>query len=189
VLTSSAGALIPLSQLAEIRLQTGESMINREMNHRYLLVKLDYHDRDPHALVREVTKAIGEKVSFDQKKYHLEWGGKFEGQRRAEAQFKLILGLVIGLMIVLLYAEFGVLRQVLLVLGVVPLATLGGLIALDVTKTTLNVASGVGFIALFGVAVMNGVIMVANLNRVREQGLPLFEAVLVGAGERLRPTN
>ena len=187
VLTSSAGALIPLSQLAEIRLQTGESMINREMNHRYLLVKLDYHDRDPRALVREVTKAIGEKVSFDRKKYHLEWGGKFEGQRRAEAQFKLIICLVLGLMIVLLYAEFGVLRQVLLVLGVVPLATLGGLIALDVTKTTLNVASGVGFIALFGVAVMNGVIMVANLNRIREQGLSLFEAVLVGAGERLRP--
>src|SRR5450432_3076006 len=75
VLTSSSGALIPLSQLAEVRLQTGESMINREMNHRYLLVKLDYHDRDPRVLVREVTKAIGEKVSFDQKKYHLEWGG------------------------------------------------------------------------------------------------------------------
>jgi cobalt-zinc-cadmium resistance protein CzcA len=71
--------------------------------------------------------------------------------------------------------------------GVVPLATLGGLIALHATGTTLNVASGVGFIALFGVAVMNGVIMVANLNRVRANGLPLFEAVLGGAGERLRP--
>jgi cobalt-zinc-cadmium resistance protein CzcA len=69
----------------------------------------------------------------------------------------------------------------------VPLATLGGLIALYATGTTLNVASGVGFIALFGVAVMNGVIMVANLNHVRERGVPLFEAVLIGAGERLRP--
>ncbi len=75
----------------------------------------------------------------------------------------------------------------LLILGVVPLATLGGLIALHLTGMTLNVASGVGFIALFGVAVMNGVIMVANLNRVREQGVPLLEAVLAGAGERLRP--
>src|SRR5207237_10231807 len=72
-------------------------------------------------------------------------------------------------------------------LGVVPLATLGALVALHVTGTTLNVASGVGFIALFGVAVMNGVIMVANLNRVRDQGVPLFDAVLTGAGERLRP--
>ena len=90
-------------------------------------------------------------------------------------------------MTVLLYAEFGVLRQVLLILGVVPLATLGGLIALHLTGHTLNVASGVGFIALFGVAVLNGVIMVANLNRIREQGGPLFEAVLIGACERLRP--
>ncbi len=187
VLTSSTGALIPLSQLADVKVQTGESMINREMNHRYLLVKLDYHDRDPAALVSQVTKAIAAKVSFDRKKYHLKWGGQFESQRRAEARFKLILGLVLGLMIILLYAEFGVLRQVLLILSLVPLATLGGLIALHLTGTTLNVASGVGFIALFGVAVMNGVIMVANLNRVREQGTPLFEAVLVGAGERLRP--
>jgi len=91
-------------------------------------------------------------------------------------------------MMVLLYAEFGALRQVLLIIGVVPLATLGGLIALHLTGTTFNVASGVGFIALFGVAVMNAVIMVANLNRVREEGgPPLFEAVLTGAGERLRP--
>ena len=90
-------------------------------------------------------------------------------------------------MVVLLYAGFGSLRQALLILGVVPLATLGGLIALHVTGTTLNVASGVGFIALFGVAVMNGVIMVANLNRVHGTGVRISEAVLIGAGERLRP--
>jgi cobalt-zinc-cadmium resistance protein CzcA len=88
---------------------------------------------------------------------------------------------------VLLFAQFGALRQVALILGVVPLATLGGLIALHVTGVTLNVASAVGFIALFGVAVMNGVIMVANLNRIRDSGLDLFEAVIAGAGERLRP--
>ena len=187
VLTSSDGALIPLSQVAQIKLQTGESTINREMNHRYLLVKLDYQDRDPAALVEEVTKAIAEKVSFDRKKYHIEWGGQFEGQKRAETRFRLILGMVLAAMMVLLYAEFGLLRQVFLIVGVVPLATLGGLIALHATGITLNVASGVGFIALFGVAVMNGVIMVANLNRVREQGGSLFEAVLAGAGERLRP--
>src|SRR3984885_16154783 len=90
-------------------------------------------------------------------------------------------------MVVLLVAQFGALRQVALILGVVPLATLGGLIALHVTGVTLNVASAVGFIALFGVAVMNGVIMVANLNRIRDSGLPLIEAVVAGANERLRP--
>jgi len=187
VLTSSDGALIPLSQVAQVKLQTGESMINREMNHRYLLVKLNYHDRDALSVVADVSKAIEQKVSFDRRKYHIEWGGQLEGQERAEARFRLIIGLALAAMMVLLYAEFGVLRQVFLIIGVVPLATLGGLIALHATATTLNVASGVGFIALFGVAVMNGVIMVANLNRVREQGMPLLEAVLAGAVERLRP--
>jgi cobalt-zinc-cadmium resistance protein CzcA len=157
------------------------------MNHRYLLVKLDYHDRDPLSVVADVSKAIDQKVAFDRGKYRIEWGGQLEGQQRAETRFRLIIGLALATMMVLLYAEFGALRQVLLVIGVVPLATLGGLIALHVTGITLNVASGVGFIALSGVAVMNGVIMVANLNRVRDQGLPLFDAVLAGAGERLRP--
>jgi len=187
LLTSSDGALIPLSQVAEIKFQTGEGMINREMDRRYLLVKLNYSDRDPVSLVRDVTNSIAQKISFDRSKYHIEWAGQFEGVLRAEARFELILGLVLGAMMVLLYAEFGALRQVLLVIGVVPLATLGGLIALHVTGTTLNVASGIGFIALFGVAVMNGVIMVANLNRVREQGVSLADAVLTGASERLRP--
>jgi cobalt-zinc-cadmium resistance protein CzcA len=187
VLTSSDGALVPLSQVADVKLQTGESMINREMNHRYLLVKLDYRDRDPLSVVADVTKAINQNVSFDRSKYHIEWGGQLEREQRAETRFRLIIALALAIMMVLLYAEFGALRQVLLIIGVVPLATLGGLIALHATGTTLNVASGVGFIALSGVAVMNGVIMVANLNRMREQGLPVFEAVLAGAGERLRP--
>ena len=187
VLTSSDGALIPLSQVADIGFQAGESMINREMDQRYLLVKLNYRDRDPVALVKDIGSAIAQKISFDKEKYRIEWAGQFEGEQRAEANFRLVLGMVLGLMMVLLYAEFGALRQVLLVMSVVPLATLGGLAALHLTGTTLNVASGVGFIALFGVAVMNGVIMVANLNRVREQGGALFEAVLGAAGERLRP--
>jgi cobalt-zinc-cadmium resistance protein CzcA len=157
------------------------------MNHRHLTVKLNYRGRDLSSLLADAQKQVDEKVSFDPDKYSIEWGGQFENQRRAEARLALILGLVLGLMVVLLYAGFGILRQALLILGAVPLATLGGLIALYATGTTLNVASGVGFIALFGVAVMNGVIMVANLNHVRERGVPLFEAVLIGAGERLRP--
>src|SRR5262249_22055288 len=113
VLSSSTGALIPLSQVAAIRLQTGESMINREMNHRYLLVKLDYENRDPASLVAEVNAAIAQKVKFDRNKYRLVWGGQLEGQQRAEARFRLILGLVLAAIMVLLYAEFGLLRQVL----------------------------------------------------------------------------
>jgi cobalt-zinc-cadmium resistance protein CzcA len=157
------------------------------MNQRSVTVKLNYADRDLPSLLAEAQKKIAERVAFDAKRYRIQWGGDFENQQRAEARFALIVSLVLGSMIILLYAEFGVLRQVLLVLGVVPLATLGGLIALHFAGATLNVASGVGFIALFGVAVMNGVIMVANLNRIREQGGPLFDAVMTGASERLRP--
>jgi heavy metal efflux system protein len=187
LLTSSSGALVPLSQVASIKLQTGESTINRNMNHRYLAVKLNSTGRSLPALVAEAQKAIAAKVTLDPSKYHLQWSGDFENEVRAEARFVLIIGLVLGLMVVLLFAEFGALRQVALILGVVPLATLGGLIALHVTGVTVNVASAVGFIALFGVAVMNGVIMVANLNRMRDSGLPLNEAVVAGASERLRP--
>jgi cobalt-zinc-cadmium resistance protein CzcA len=187
LLTSSSGALVPLSQVASIKLQTGESTINRNMNHRYLSVKLNSSGRSLPALVAEAQKAIAAKVKLDPSQYRLQWSGDFENEQRAEARFVLILGLILGLMVVLLFGEFGALRQVALILGVVPLATLGGLVALHVTGVTVNVASAVGFIALFGVAVMNGVIMVANLNRMRDSGLPLNEAVIAGASERLRP--
>jgi cobalt-zinc-cadmium resistance protein CzcA len=187
LLTSSDGALIPLSDVARIKLQTGESTINRDMNRRYLLVKFDSNGRSLPAMLADAKQAVAAKVTFDPARYSLEWTGHFEDEQRAEARFVLILGLMLGLMIVFLYAEFGLLRQVALILCVVPLATLGGLIALHVTAVTLNVASAVGFIALFGVAVMNGVIMVANLNRVRNTGIPLLEAVIAGATERLRP--
>jgi cobalt-zinc-cadmium resistance protein CzcA len=157
------------------------------MNQRHLTVKFNYRDRDLSSLLAEAKQKVSEKVSFDPEKYSIEWGGQFENQQRAEARLLLIMGLVLGLMVVLLYAGFGSLRQALLILGVVPLATLGGLLAIHVTGTTLNVASGVGFIALFGVAVMNGVVMVANLNRAHGTGVRISEAVLIGAGERLRP--
>jgi cobalt-zinc-cadmium resistance protein CzcA len=187
VLTSSSGALVPLSQVARIQLQQGESTINREMNRRYLLVKFNSDGRSLPALLADAKKAVAEQVSFDPKRYRVEWVGHFADEQRAEARFVLILGLILAMMITLLYAGFGTMRHVALILSVVPLATLGGLIALHVTGVTLNVASGVGFIALFGVAVMNGVIMVANLNRVRDLGAPLIDAVVSGANERLRP--
>jgi cobalt-zinc-cadmium resistance protein CzcA len=187
LLASSGGALVPLSQVAEIKLQSGESTINRHMNHRYLMVKFNFHGRSLPSVVAEAQSAVAAQVKFDPRRYRLEWGGQFESEARAEARFGLIIGLILGLMIALLYAEFGRLRRVALILAVVPLATLGGLMALTLTGTTLNVASGVGFIALFGVAVMNGVIMLANLDRLRDSGLPLRDAVLTGALERLRP--
>jgi cobalt-zinc-cadmium resistance protein CzcA len=186
-LTSSTGARVPLSQVATITQRNGEGTITRENNHRNLTVRIDLADRDMGSYLVEVKDRIAQTVHFDESKYHLEFGGQFENQERAQRRFTLILGLVLGVMLLLLYTEFGRLRQALLILGILPLATLGGLIALFVTGETLNVATAVGFIALFGVAVQNGIIMVANLNRVRESGVSLRNAVISGASERFRP--
>ena len=186
-LNTATGAQIPLSQVSHIKLQSGESTIAHEMGHRELLVRIDDQGRALSDYLAEAQRKIGQSVSFDHGNYSLEWGGQFENQQRAQARLILILGIVLALMTVFLFAEFGKMRQAILILVVVPLATLGGLIALHLTGNTLNVASAVGFIALFGVAVQNGIIMISNINRVREQGVALREAVLSGAVERFRP--
>ena len=187
VLTTAGGAQIPLSQVAHIKLQTGESTISHEMTHRELIVRINYRNRALSDYLAEAQSKINQSVHFDSTKYHLVWGGAFENQQRAQARLTLIMGLVLALMTMFLFAEFGKMRQAVLILGVVPLAALGGLITLHLTGETLNVASAVGFIALFGVAVQNGIIMIANINRVRQHGLALHEAVLAGTVERFRP--
>jgi cobalt-zinc-cadmium resistance protein CzcA len=187
VLTTSGGAQIPLSEVAHIRLQTGESLITREMGRRELLVRIDYRDRPLSDYLKEAQAGIDRTVHFDHDKYRLEWGGQFESEQRAQARLTLTMGIVLALMTIFLFAEFGKMRQAILLLSVVPLATLGGLIAIHLRDQTLNVASAVGFIALFGVAVQNGIIMISNINRVRGQGLALREAVVTGAVERFRP--
>ena len=184
---TSAGLQVPLSQVADIRVQSGESTITRENGQRNLTIRIDNRDRDLTSYLEEAQQKIAARVHFDPKKVRLEWGGQFENQRRAESRLAVILGLVMGMMLIFLTIGTRSLRQALLILGIVPLATLGGLISLHLTGQTLNVASGVGFIALFGVAVQNGIIMVANLNRMRASGLELHEAIMKGATERLRP--
>ncbi|HVH82303.1 MAG TPA: CusA/CzcA family heavy metal efflux RND transporter, partial [Stellaceae bacterium] len=181
------GAQIPLSQVAKIRVRSGESIVTREDRQRNLTIRIDNRDRDLTSYLEEAQAKIAERVQFDKDKVHLEWGGQFENQRRAESRLMVILALVMGLMLILLTVGIGSLRQALLILGIVPLAALGGLISLHVTGQNLNVASGVGFIALFGVAVQNGIIMISNLNRIRRAGFELHEAVMRGATERLRP--
>jgi heavy metal efflux system protein len=186
-LHTASGAQVPLSQIAAIRVRSGESTITRENGHRNLTIRIDNRDRDLTSYLEEAQAKIAARVHFDPNRVRLEWGGQFENQRRAEARLLVILAMVMGLMLILLTVGTGLLRQAALILGVVPLATLGGLFALHVTGQTLNVATGVGFIALFGVAVQNGIIMVANLNRMRKSGLELHDAIMKGATERLRP--
>ena len=187
LVNTTSGAQIPLSMIANIKVRSGESTVTRENGQRNLTIRIDNRDRDLTSYLKEAQAKIESQVHFDHDKVRLEWGGQFENQRRAETRLLVILGLVMGLMLIFLTVGTGSLRQAVLILGVVPLATLGGLISLHITGQNLNVASGVGFIALFGVAVQNGIIMVANLNRMRRAGLELHEAILKGATERLRP--
>ena len=186
-LHTSSGMQVPLSQVADIRVQSGESTITRENGQRNLTIRIDNRDRDLSSFLAEAQAKITARVHFDPNQVRLEWGGQFENQRRAEARLLVILGLVLGMMLIFLTIGLQSLRQALLILGIVPLATLGGLVSLHFRGETINVASGVGFIALFGVAVQNGIIMVANLNRMRAAGLELHEAIMKGATERLRP--
>lgn len=186
-LSGAGGAQVPLSQVATVETRSGESVITRENGQRNLTIRIDNRDRDLTSYLEEAQRRIGEQVHFDKDKIRLEWGGQFENQRRAESRLMVILGLVMGLMLIFLTIGTKSFRQALLILSVVPLATLGGLISLHLTGQNLNVASGVGFIALFGVAVQNGIIMVSNLNRMRKSGLELHEAIMKGATERLRP--
>jgi cobalt-zinc-cadmium resistance protein CzcA len=186
-LRSADGAQVPLSTITRIREQSGEATVAHEMGQRNLIVRIDNRGRALSDYLADADRQIAAKVTFDKSRYRLQWGGQFENQQRAQSRLALALVMVLAVMMIFLFAEFGRLRQAALVLGVVPLAALGGLIAIVVRGETLNIATAVGFIALFGVAVQNGVIMVSNFNRVREKGVAITEAVLLGATQRFRP--
>jgi cobalt-zinc-cadmium resistance protein CzcA len=186
-ISSPSGARIPLSDVAAIKIGPGESMISREMGRRHVSVKLDLRGRDLATFLAEAQRSIESNVQYDHEKYEITWGGQFENQQRAQARLTLIIPAVLGLIFLILFAAFGHARYAGIILLTVPLALVGGLAALQLRGMTLNVSSAVGFIALFGVAVQNGVIMVSNLNRWRATGADLKEAVRRGAGERLRP--
>ncbi len=186
-LSAANGAQIPLKEVASISRKTGEATIAHEQSERQLTIRVDNHDRPLSQYLADAQQQIDAKVHFDKQSYRLEWAGTFENQQRAQARLIVVMALVMAIMAVLLFAEFGKLHQAALVLAVVPLATVGGLISLHLRGETLNIATAVGFIALFGVAVQNGIIMVSNINRVRKEGHALIDAVLEGATERFRP--
>ncbi|MBL7736947.1 MAG: efflux RND transporter permease subunit [Chitinophagaceae bacterium] len=187
MLTSQTGAKIPLSQVAEVKLSTGESTITREMNKRHLTVKLNVRNRDLKSLLTDAQNAIENNVKYDHEKFDIKWGGQFENQNRAYERLSVIVPLALGIMFILLYGAFGSFRQAGLLMSIVPLALFGGMLALNVRGMSLNVSSAVGFIALFGVAIQNGVIMISHINELRRKGYDLLRAVIEGAGHRFRP--
>lgn len=187
MLTSQTGAKIPLSQVATVKTATGESTITRELNKRHLTVKLNLRGTDLTTFLNEAQSKIESNVKYDHEKYNIKWGGQFENQNRAYARLSMIVPLALAIMFMLLYGAFGKFRQAGLILGIVPLALFGGMLALNIRGMTLNVSSAVGFIALFGVAIQNGVIMISHINNLRKKGYDLLRAVISGAEHRFRP--
>lgn len=179
------GARVPLSQVAQLELRSGESTITRETNRRHLTVRLNLRGRDLSSFLSEAQAQIAKEAPAPAG-YEIRWGGQFENQQRAAARLLLIIPLVLALIFILLYGAFGMVRHAALILANVPLALLGGMVALLSRNMTLNVSSAVGFITLFGVAVQNGVILVSGLNELRRSGVPLLSAVQQGASQRLR---
>lgn len=187
MLTSASGAKIPLSQVAEVKLSTGESTITREMNKRHLTVKLNLRGTDLSSFLKKAQDKIEKDIRYDHEKYQIKWGGQFENQNRAYSRLAFIVPLALAIMFLLLYGAFGDFRQALVLMSIVPLALFGGMLALNLRGMSLNVSSAVGFIALFGVAIQNGVIMISHINDLRQKGYDLKRAAVKGAGDRFRP--
>ncbi|KAA2224519.1 efflux RND transporter permease subunit [Chryseobacterium sediminis] len=187
MLTSASGAKIPLSQVAEVKLSTGESTITREMNKRHLTVKLNLRGTDLSSFLKKAQDKIEKEIRYDHEKYQIKWGGQFENQNRAYSRLAFIVPLALAIMFLLLYGAFGDFRQALVLMSIVPLALFGGMLALNIRGMSLNVSSAVGFIALFGVAIQNGVIMISHINDLRKKGYDLKQAAIKGARDRFRP--
>src|SRR3569623_121066 len=183
---TESGALVPLSNVASIELDEGYSFIRREQLQRYAVIQMDVKGRDVDSFVKEAEAKIRQQVKLPEG-YVMEWGGAFENQQRAMAKLAIIVPLTIGLIFILLYTAFNSATYATLIIANGPVATFGGVIGLFVSGQYLSVPSAIGFIAVFGVAMLNGIVLVMFLNEQRERGLSIREAVRQGAALRLRP--
>lgn len=188
-LAAPDGSMIPLSHVAEIKLTTGASTITREMNRRHLTVRVNLRGTDLSTFLAQANKIIDRDVEFDRDSIKLEWGGQFENQERAYSRLAIVVPLALAVMFILLVIALGKIRMAVTLLMVIPLALFGGMLALNVRDMTLNVSSAVGFIALIGVAIQNGVIMLSHINNLRKNSddADLKHNIIEGARHRFRP--
>lgn len=186
-LPTASGARIPLSAVAEVSTHLGASFITREMGKRQLTVRVNLRGKDLSTFLDEANAKIREGVKYDHTKHTLKWDGQFENQQRAYTRLAIIIPFVLAIMYILLYGAFHDFRQAGLLIVLLPLSLFGGLLALNLRGMTFNVSSAVGFIALFGLTIQNGVIMISHINHLRQKGSDLRTAVIGGASHRLRP--
>lgn len=184
--TTASGDSVPLTSLAQLERTNGPVKIDRELGSRYSVVIANVTGRDLVGFVEDAKSVVKTKIKLPTG-YRISWGGQFENQQRASARLMLVVPLALGLVFLLLFSTFRSVRQALLVLSNIPFALVGGIVALWLTGEYLSVPASVGFIALLGIAVLNGIVLVSYFNQLREEGVSLSESVRLGARRRLRP--
>ena len=185
-ITAPSGESVPLSSIAKLERVAGPVKIDRELGSRYSVVVSNVSGRDLVGFVTDAKTAITAKVKLPEG-YRVSYGGEFENQQRAAARLGIVTPIALGLIFLLLYSSFSSIRQALLVLSNIPFALVGGITALWLTGEYLSVPASVGFIALLGIAVLNGVVMVSYFNQLHAEGMAIGLVVLEGAKRRLRP--
>ena len=185
-LTAPSGAQVTLDSLAKIEVADGPAQVSRESAKRRIVIGINVKDRDLGGFVAELQAAVGAQVPMPEG-YYLVWGGQFENLERALGHLKVIVPVTIAAIFFLLFLLFNSLRFAALIITVLPFASIGGIIGLAVTGEYLSVPASVGFIALWGIAVLNGVVLVSYIRKLRDEGLALLEAVVEGAIHRFRP--
>ena len=185
-LVAPSGERVSLAQLCTVRVLDGASEIYREGNSRYVAIKYSVPVRDLGSTVEEAIRKVTQQVKLPTG-YHIDWAGEYESQKRSQRRLMIVLPLTILVICMILYTMFNSFKWVMLILANVAMAPIGGLLALLITHTHFSVSSGVGFLALFGVAVQTGVIMLEYINQLRARGYSISEAAVEGSVLRLRP--
>jgi cobalt-zinc-cadmium resistance protein CzcA len=186
LLRAKGGEQVPLDQVSRVEVMRGPEKIEREQGQRRIVVMSNVRGRDLGSFVAEVRAKLDQQIMLPPG-YFIEYGGQFENQERATRRLALIVPVAIAAIFVLLYFTFTSVKQSLLVVGNIPFALVGGIAALWIRGMNLNLSASIGFIALFGVAMLNGVVLVSSINQLRQEGEPVRNAVLAGARRRLRP--
>lgn len=185
-ISTADGQSVPLQSLAKLERDSGPVKIERELGSRYSVVIANVTGRDLVGFVEEARAKVAQEVKLPTG-YRVAWGGQFENQQRAAARLILVVPASLGFIFIILFSTFGSVRQALLVLSNIPFALVGGIVALWATGEYLSVPASVGFIALLGIAVLNGVVLVSYFNQLHAEGLSLLDSVTQGAKRRLRP--
>ena len=179
------GRMIPLSQLADITVEEGPAQISRENIHRRIAVEANVRGRDLGGFIADVQRAISAQVKLPTG-YYIEYGGQFENLQRASKRLTLVLPVALFLIFVLLFITFNAVKPAVLIYFNIPIAATGGVVALFLRGMAFSISAGVGFIALFGVAVMNGLVLLAHIDELRKTGLSLQDATIRGSMEKMR---